>query len=287
MRGGAIEELLSKSLAMADSTGRNLQVVTDGLQAALPRESPAEWDLAVSSAASTRWSFTRPCTGQTHASNSSTEAGDCILPTIPRPSTCRTRLAGRSTALMREREVHNICVRKSICDQGELVKTLEERERALIKRTEHLEHKAQWLNHQLTQEREERRLLESKIVHLEATMHSNAMKNSKSALLRRRYHFVVDGDHLESSVGDSNKQLCYFEVKVQSADTMENEGRNSTATLAHHTRFAYSDRPYEGFVSADHRDSACANVTQAAPTMVDPDAVCLLDYLQCAVCASS
>jgi len=229
-RTEALDELISQSLELCENTERKLETVAGNLEAR------AEWDCNPAR---------RP--------SASPRVNDPLF----RPWTGRSRAVPVSS----QRDGNE----KREIKSDELVRILEEREMALLKRTEYLEHRATWLESQLSDARNEKRLLENKMKQLEAASRLNAVAEAKKiAAVRRRYHFAIAGDALDTSLTDLVRDTGYFEVKFSKfGPREESAGERIDRTV----RFAYSDRPCDAF-------SVDGDVN--APNLLDPAVVCVL-----------
>ena len=146
------------------------------------------------------------------------------------------------------------------------------RERNLLKRAEHLEQKVRWLDEQLSNERNEKRQLDQKLKSMESVARCNAMPtHATSPAVRRRYHFAVESDGLNSTLASrgssSIHDMSYFEVVVdrESQATSNITPEESAERTRRFTRFSYSDRPYELFAGENDetRFSAADGVRNA------------------------
>ena len=227
-RTEALDELISQSLELCENTERKLETVAGNLEAR------AEWDCNPAR---------RP--------SASPRVNDPLF----RPWTGRSRAVPVSSQRDGSEKIKS----------DELVRILEEREMALLKRTEYLEHRATWLASQLSDARNEKRLLENKMKQLEAASRLNAVAEAKKiAAVRRRYHFAIAGDALDTSLTDLVRDTGYFEVKFSKfGPREESAGERIDRTV----RFAYSDRPCDAF-SVDGAVNA--------PNLLDPAVVCVL-----------
>jgi hypothetical protein len=213
-RTEALDELISKSLELCDNAERKLETVAGSLETldGPPRRHPS----AASGRSADR--LPRPWTGSARAA-----------------AVCAPRAGQEQRGI----------------GADELARMLEERERALLKRTEYLEHRATWLESHLGEARSEKRLLENKIKQLEAASRSHAVAPSKATAVRRRYHFAVAGDSLQSSLNDMARETGYFDVKCRPPTAGDATGEG----LDRHIRFAYTDRPCDAFFSMDEAAS--------------------------------
>lgn len=265
---GCLDELVNTmnyTISLCEGTERNLEHIEDEIRR---KNGNGEFPLS------------RPWTGITRDSFVNTQDGGCSSSAGSRPMTGRStysRATVQSARGLRARaERYN--GRTHEMEQDQVVKMLEERERALVKRTEQLEKNSCQLNDQLRKERKEKEECEKKIKHLE-TLHSDTLAHSKS-YLKRRYHFALDGDVLDSTFA-GKQEMAYFEVKVEKdGHAASAEGiMDSAEGRAHAKRFAYSEKPYEAFLNAydtaaSALDSGIAYTSKVASKFVDPAVVC-------------
>lgn len=151
------------------------------------------------------------------------------------------------------------------------------RERNLLKQVELLEQKVRWLDEKLSNERNEKRKLDQKLKSVESVARCNAMPtHATSPAVRRRYHFAVESDGLNStlaSCGSSSlHDMSYFEVVVDrgSRATSNITPEESAERTRRYTRFSYSDRPYEVFAGEnDEARFAAADGVRNATKILD------------------
>ena len=240
--------LVDRSLALCEGAERKLL----GFERALPR--------ALEHPAANEYEPVRPFTARPHASARAHSFG------LLRPSTgARPGLRGGAPF-----PFPDSCAQPARLEDG-TVRILEERERALLGRTEQLERKVQWLDQQLAVERKEKRQLGHQVKQSEAIAHANAL-HATPASVRRRYHFAVVGNELGSTLSSKTNEMRFFEVVVERdrKTPVTTEAAENDEEITRFRRFAYSERPYEIFAGGtDETRMAAADGVASATKFLD------------------